>query len=70
MKNIFFASAFLFIFTVSFSQGKREDLKPRVVFGDLRHDGPYGRSEVLLQEELNVVSNDGNEYKISSFHLI
>ena len=48
MKKLsLYLTCFLFI-TNSFAQ------KPKAVFGNLNHEEPYDRSEILLQEELNI----------------
>ena len=42
---------------------------PLAVLGDLTHDGPYDRSEILLQEELKVLTEDDANYKVVQFSI-
>ena len=68
MKYVLFTFCTLLSFS-SFAQQETEN-KPRAVFGELKHQGPYDRSELLLQEKLTVSSGDGHQYKIVKFKLI
>lgn len=68
MKNIIFTFTLLFSALFAFAQTSTDG--PRVVFGDLKHDGPYDRSEILLQENINVSSSDGHSYQIISYKII
>jgi len=67
MKNVLFTLCILVSFG-AFAQ-QSTDNGPRVVFGELQHEGPYDRSEILLQDRLTVTSGDGEAYEISSYHL-
>ena len=67
MKNILFS--FTLLFSVLFTLAQSTITGPRAVFGNLEHDGPYDRSEILLQEKLTVSSDDGQVYTITAFHL-
>ncbi|PCJ64563.1 MAG: hypothetical protein COA58_12555 [Bacteroidetes bacterium] len=69
MKNLI--TAFILLVSVAcYAQETSQDLNPRVVFGELKHDGPYDRSEILLQERLSVSSGNGNQYKVVAFKMI
>ena len=57
MKNVLFTLCILLSFG-AFAQ-QSTDNGPRVVFGELQHEGPYDRSEILLQDRLTVTSGDG-----------
>lgn len=67
MKNIILSSTLLL--SILFSVAQSTETSPRVVFGDLKHNGPYDRSEILLQEKLTVSSGDGNTYQVISYKL-
>lgn len=67
MKNVIFT--FTLLFSVLFTVAQVENSAARVVFGNLQHDGPYDRSELLLQEKLTVSSADGHTYQIVSYKL-
>ena len=67
MKNVLFTLCILLSFG-AFAQ-QSTDNGPRVVFGELQHEGPYDRSEILLQDRLTISSGDGKAYEISSYHL-
>lgn len=62
MKNSIFTLLLLYCSVITLAQA------PRVAFGTLEHDGPYDRSEILLQERLNVVASSDAEYEIISYH--
>ncbi|MGB1038380.1 MAG: hypothetical protein ACPGYY_07000, partial [Bacteroidia bacterium] len=62
-------SFILFLSTLGFSQISVKETSPKVHFGNLKHPGPYDRSEILLQDRLTM-SNSGTEtYSILSFSL-
>ncbi len=67
MKNILLS--FTLLFSVLFTAAQSTDTSPRVVFGNLKHEGPYDRSEILVQEKLNVSSADDKTYQIVSYKL-
>ena len=67
MKNILFS--FTLLFSVLFTVAQTTKTGPRAVFGNLEHDGPYDRSEILLQEKLTVSSDDNQVYTITAYHL-
>ncbi len=67
MKNILFS--FTLLFSVLFTLAQSTKTGPRAIFGNLEHDGPCDRSEILLQEKLTVSSNDGQVYTITAYHL-
>ena len=69
MKNTLLLTCFLFVFT-AYAQDVLKPETVRAVFGELKHKGPYLRSEILLQDQLTVSSGDGNTYEIESFRLI
>ncbi|MFT5818703.1 MAG: hypothetical protein ACJAR8_001257 [Bacteroidia bacterium] len=68
MKNILFTLCILLSFGAFAQQTTNEG--PRLVFGELKHEGPYDRSEILLQERLTVSSRDGNQYVVAKFKMI
>jgi hypothetical protein len=68
MKNILFTLCILLSFGAFAQQTTNEG--PRLVFGELKHEGPYDRSEILLQERLTVSSGDGNQYVVAKFKMI
>jgi len=68
MKNILFTLCILLSFA-AFAQQTSDD-GPRLVFGELKHEGPYDRSEILLQDKLTVSSGDGNQYVVAKFKMI
>lgn len=68
MKNILFTLCILLSFG-AFAQ-QTTDNGPRLVFGELKHGGPYDRSEILLQDQLTISSEDGNQYMVANFKMI
>jgi preprotein translocase subunit YajC len=68
MKNLLFTLCILLSFG-AFAQQTTDD-GPRLVFGELKHEGPYDRSEILLQDKLTVSSADGNQYVVAKFKMI
>ena len=67
MKNTTLSFALLLFSFFSIAQSNENG--PKTIFGELTHEGPYDRSEILLQEKLNVTSNDGKSYDIVSYHV-
>lgn len=70
MKKLLFTSVSLLIAFTSFSQNNTTIEKTRAVFGELKGEGPYTRSDVILQDHISVSSADGNKYEVVSFRLI
>ncbi len=70
MKKLLFTSVSLLIAFTSFSQNNTTIEKARAVFGELKGEGPYTRSDVILQDHISVSSSDGNKYEVVSFRLI
>jgi hypothetical protein len=68
MKNILFTFCILLSFGAFAQQTTNEG--PRLVFGELKHEGPYDRSEILLQDRLTISSGDGNQYVVAKFKMI
>ncbi|HAV25441.1 MAG TPA: hypothetical protein DCX01_04610 [Bacteroidetes bacterium] len=68
MKNILFTLCILLSFGAFAQQTTNEG--PRLVFGELKHEGPYDRSEILLQDRLTVSSGDENQYVVAKFKMI
>ena len=67
MKNTILSFALL-LFTF-FAVAQTPEQGPQAVFGELTHEGPYDRSEILLQEKLDVKSSDDKAYQIVSYHV-
>ncbi len=63
MSKLILSLTFFLFVTNSYAQ------KPKAVFGNLTDEGPYDRSEILLQEELNITSSDDEIYEILSYTL-
>jgi hypothetical protein len=68
MKNILFTLCILLSFGAFAQETTNEG--PRLVFGELKHEGPYDRSEILLQDRLTISSGDGNQYMVAKFKMI
>ena len=68
MKN--FILTLTLLLSVSISYAQSQDNSPRAVLGELKHEGPYLRSEILLQDQITVSSDDGNEYKVAKYNVI
>jgi hypothetical protein len=68
MKKILFTLCILLSFG-AFAQQTTAD-GPRLVFGELKHESPYDRSEILLQDRLTISSKDGNQYMVANFKMI
>jgi preprotein translocase subunit YajC len=57
------------IFSVLFAWAQASD-STRVVFGELKGEGPYSRSDVILQNGLTVSSGDGHQYEVIKYKMI
>lgn len=64
----FLASLFL-LSTLSYAQISVKETPPKVHFGNLKHQGPYDRSEILLQDRLTISSSGSEPYSVMSFSL-
>jgi hypothetical protein len=70
MKNTFLLLTCFLFFNSSEAQDFVKPENARAVFGELKHEGPYLRSEILVQDQLTVSSGDGNKYEVASYRLI
>jgi hypothetical protein len=74
MKKLIYTALCLFLASSSWAQSPTHKTAssdfPRVVFGELKQDGPYKRSDVILQKGITVSSGDGNQYEVVSYKLI
>jgi len=66
MKNLFLLLAFCTASSISFGQTSSV---PTAILGNLKGEGPWNRSDILVQEFLNVNSEPANAYKVVSFKL-
>ena len=68
MKKLLFVLCTI-ISISSFAQNTATD-QPRVSFGELKHEGPFTRADVILQDRILVSSGDGNTYKVIQYTIL